>query len=187
MGKRQYRSKTSLTFDETKRKEFLTGFRKRKDERRKQAREKLDQQLKEERIRIKTKKREAVQHRLEEIHNIKMEHDVYGTACVDVNENTIDMPNHTVTVVESDLFNPVTDIFMGENKHDDKTDDTAGDQTDKPVGKFNARRAAENISKLSKTKQKLNSKKKQNLPSQRASKKTKKFLQKKKHLKGIHK
>ena len=42
-----------VVFDENARKEFLTGFRKRKDERRKQWKEKIDRQLKNEIQKIK--------------------------------------------------------------------------------------------------------------------------------------
>ena len=41
-------TKTSIVFDPSARKEFLTGFRRRKQERRKKAAEKMDRQLKEE-------------------------------------------------------------------------------------------------------------------------------------------
>ena len=41
-------TKTSIVFDASARKDFLTGFRRRKQERRKKAAEKMDRQLKEE-------------------------------------------------------------------------------------------------------------------------------------------
>ncbi|KAF3421786.1 hypothetical protein E2986_09911 [Frieseomelitta varia] len=47
------RKKITLVFDENKRREFLTGFRKRKLQRKQKAKEELQQQLKEERKRIK--------------------------------------------------------------------------------------------------------------------------------------
>jgi len=47
------KTKTKVVFDENARKEFLTGFRKRKDERRKQWKEKIDRQLKNEIKKIK--------------------------------------------------------------------------------------------------------------------------------------
>ena len=40
--------KTEIVFDEGKRRDFLTGFRKRKEERRKRAREQYEKELKEE-------------------------------------------------------------------------------------------------------------------------------------------
>ena len=45
--------KTEIVFDENKRRDFLTGFRKRKDERRKQWKERIDRQLQNEIRKIK--------------------------------------------------------------------------------------------------------------------------------------
>ena len=42
------RRKTEIVFDETKRRDFLTGFRKRKEERRKKARDEAEKKLKDE-------------------------------------------------------------------------------------------------------------------------------------------
>ena len=53
-------TKTRIVFDENKRKEFLTGFRKRKDERRKKWNEKVERNLKEEIKRIKEQTRAKV-------------------------------------------------------------------------------------------------------------------------------
>lgn len=51
--------KINLVFDETKRREFLGGFRKRKVERQKQAQEEIKQKLKDEKKRIKQENKEA--------------------------------------------------------------------------------------------------------------------------------
>lgn len=54
MGKRKTSAgnskprKTEIVFDETKRRDFLTGFRKRKQERRKKAQEQQEKTIKEE-------------------------------------------------------------------------------------------------------------------------------------------
>ena len=53
-------TKKRIVFDETKRKEFLTGFRRRKDERRKKWNEKIEKNLKEEIKRIKEQTRAKV-------------------------------------------------------------------------------------------------------------------------------
>lgn len=58
MGK-QKAKKVHLVFDEAKRRDFLTGFRKRKLERKKHAKEEFDKALKEERKRIKTESKES--------------------------------------------------------------------------------------------------------------------------------
>ncbi|XP_055321178.1 nucleolar protein 12, partial [Sitodiplosis mosellana] len=55
------KKKTELVFDPKKRREFLTGFRKRKQERRQKAKEDLDKQVKEERKRIKQEIRDGFQ------------------------------------------------------------------------------------------------------------------------------
>ena len=55
------KQKTSIVFDETSRKDFLTGFRKRKNERRKKAKEQLEKDLKEEIQRAKRKAREDME------------------------------------------------------------------------------------------------------------------------------
>ena len=54
------KNKTKIVFDENARKDFLTGFRKRKDERRKQWKEKVDLQLKKEVEKIKRETRAKV-------------------------------------------------------------------------------------------------------------------------------
>lgn len=54
MGKPKKRQKVEIVFDEQKRKDFLTGFRKRKNERRKKAKEQVENMIKEERKRIKS-------------------------------------------------------------------------------------------------------------------------------------
>ncbi|XP_072397511.1 nucleolar protein 12 [Diabrotica undecimpunctata] len=52
-------NKIHLVFDENKRKEFLTGFHKRKLQRKKEAKEKFEKDLKEERKRIKAEAKES--------------------------------------------------------------------------------------------------------------------------------
>lgn len=52
MGKRSFKKKSELIFDETKRKEFLTGFSKRKQQRKKKAADEFQQKVKEEQKRI---------------------------------------------------------------------------------------------------------------------------------------
>nr|CAH7755323.1 unnamed protein product [Callosobruchus chinensis] len=60
MGKKtKKRDKIVLVFDEEKRREFLTGFRKRKLERKKKAQEKFERELLEERKRIKKEAKES--------------------------------------------------------------------------------------------------------------------------------
>jgi len=61
-GKRKPKNrsnKINLVFDEVKRREFLTGFHKRKLQRKKQAQENLEKELKEERKRLKAEAKES--------------------------------------------------------------------------------------------------------------------------------
>ena len=58
--KKSKKDKTSIVFDEASRKDFLTGFRKRKNERRKKAKEQLERDLKEEIRKARQKAREDV-------------------------------------------------------------------------------------------------------------------------------
>ena len=53
-------TKTSITFDAQKRKEYLTGFRKRKDERRKKAKEKIEEEMRKEKAKAREKARSEV-------------------------------------------------------------------------------------------------------------------------------
>ncbi|XP_030380319.1 ribosomal RNA-processing protein 17 [Scaptodrosophila lebanonensis] len=60
--KKQDKKKIDIVFDPQKRKEFLTGFRKRKNERRSRAKVELERNLKEERIRIRKEVKEGFKH-----------------------------------------------------------------------------------------------------------------------------
>ena len=59
-SKKNKRNKTSIVFNEASRKEFLTGFRKRKNERRKKAKEQIEKEYKGEIRRAKIKAKEDV-------------------------------------------------------------------------------------------------------------------------------
>ena len=60
--KKNKSNKTSVVFNEASRKDFLTGFRKRKNERRKKAKDQLEKEYKEEVRRAKQKARDDVIH-----------------------------------------------------------------------------------------------------------------------------
>ena len=60
MKRRSKKDKTSVVFDAASRKDFLTGFRKRKNERRKKAKEQFEKDFKEEKRKAKQKAREDV-------------------------------------------------------------------------------------------------------------------------------
>ena len=64
MGKRVAKNrstKTAIVFDEAARTEYLTGFRKRKEERRKKAKEQIEKEVKDEIKKAKDKAREFVE------------------------------------------------------------------------------------------------------------------------------
>lgn len=114
--------KIHLVFDERERREFLTGFQKRKKERQKKAQEKIKQQAQEEKRRLKAEKREILQRLLGD-------KPVAGSSAdVERQEQpvTYDMPDHTVTVTNlesSDLFG---DVRIGSNQAADDDDDEGG-------------------------------------------------------------
>ena len=66
------KTKTKIVFDEAARKDYLTGFRKRKDERRKQWKEKIDQQLKKEVAKIKNETKSKVSASLPALSNSRL-------------------------------------------------------------------------------------------------------------------
>nr|XP_002131835.1 nucleolar protein 12 [Ciona intestinalis] len=172
MGKPRAR-KLDIKFDEEKRKDFLTGFHKRKEARKKQARLQLDKQIKEERIKIRKNKRDGIQNRLEEMNEIRLGEADIGASYVDINSKVLEMPNHNVTVVESELFDSVTDMFMGSNEPAPEVDPNEVIKKEKET-----KRAIEHAAKLTSTQQRLKQNKKK-LPTGKLTKRTKKFHQRK--------
>lgn len=65
-------NKYVLEFDNTKRKEFLSGFHKRKTARRRKAQDEMEKALREEKARVRKERQDAINSRLEEITNIKL-------------------------------------------------------------------------------------------------------------------
>lgn len=102
-------TKVHLIFDEKKRKEFLTGFRKRKAERKKKYEEKMKKEIKEERKRLQTELRAKIKKSS-------------SNRCVPEIEHLIDkphvfeLPEHTVTITSiSDNQYRDENIFLGIN------------------------------------------------------------------------
>ncbi|KER21528.1 hypothetical protein T265_10174 [Opisthorchis viverrini] len=103
--------KLSLIFDEEKRRDYLTGFRKRKLERKKKAREAAEARLAEEIKAIKTKYKEAARARLA---GIKMPD--FGDADLDTvcsREEQI-IGDHSVIFEQIDISN--SHYFVGKNE-----------------------------------------------------------------------
>uniref|UniRef100_A0A023GI93 Nucleolar protein 12 n=1 Tax=Amblyomma triste TaxID=251400 RepID=A0A023GI93_AMBTT len=116
--------KIHLVFDERERREFLTGFQKRKRERQKKAQEKLLQEAREEKRRLKAEKREILQRLLGD-------KPVPGSAADEGNEEepvTYDLPDHTVTVTSLECSDLYGDVRIGQNQGDgdEEEDDDNG-------------------------------------------------------------
>ncbi|XP_076458324.1 uncharacterized protein LOC143292039 [Babylonia areolata] len=84
-------TKTVLIFDEDARREYLTGFQKRKNQRRKKAKLENEKKLKEEKQALKQQVRDMVKksdrHRLPEVEEF-------------LNSTVHDLPEHTVTITD---------------------------------------------------------------------------------------
>ncbi|XP_073448661.1 nucleolar protein 12 isoform X2 [Aquarana catesbeiana] len=107
MGKRKkvFSSRRELVFDEEKRKEYLTGFHKRKLQRRKAAVEEIKQKIKEEQKRMKEERHKEYMKMLKEREEALEEADEIERLVTAKTESVLfDHPNHTVTVTTiSDL------------------------------------------------------------------------------------
>ncbi|CAN8003100.1 unnamed protein product [Ixodes hexagonus] len=86
--------KIHLIFDEEERRDFLTGFQKRKKERQKKAQEELKARAQEEKRRLRAEKRQVLQELLED-RPLPCDED-------DGEPVTYDMAEHTVTVTSLD-------------------------------------------------------------------------------------
>ncbi|XP_044731635.1 ribosomal RNA-processing protein 17 [Chrysoperla carnea] len=99
------KNKITLVFDEEKRREFLTGFHKRKLQRKKKAQEELQEQLKAERKRLKQEAKESyknlvVSHRpipeLEHLYKEEYEDDGVSVQVMELSENSIAKQNNWI-------------------------------------------------------------------------------------------
>ncbi|XP_037037242.1 ribosomal RNA-processing protein 17 [Bradysia coprophila] len=127
MGKRPAKKrKVELVFDEKKRREYLSGFRKRKQERRKKARDDLELQVKEERKRLKLEAREDLKNKF------KLSFAPIPELADELNEEEFETEDVKVKIVEistSELAK--SNNWIGENRpkySDDEDDD--GDEAD---------------------------------------------------------
>ncbi|XP_077552418.1 nucleolar protein 12-like [Haemaphysalis longicornis] len=111
--------KIHLVFDERERREFLTGFQKRKKERQKKAQEEIKLKAQEEKRRLRAEKREILQRLLGD-------QPVAGSAAADVQAEepvTYDMPEHTVTVTNLESTDLYGDVRIGNNQAAEEDDD----------------------------------------------------------------
>lgn len=105
-GSKKRENKCIVTFDEKNRQEYLTGFHKRKVERRKAAVEEIRKKIKEEQIRVREERhREYIKMLKERTEALEDAEDDLEDAITSTTESVqYDHPNHTVTVTTiSDL------------------------------------------------------------------------------------
>ncbi|XP_019870994.2 nucleolar protein 12 [Aethina tumida] len=121
-------NKVNLVFDEAKRREFLTGFHKRKLQRKKYAKEKLEKELKEERKRLKQEAKESykklvVSHRpIPEVENLlkeEYEDDDMTVSVVELSTNDIAKKNNWIGANQP-KYESSDDEQEEENEDEDK-------------------------------------------------------------------
>ncbi|XP_022916961.2 nucleolar protein 12 [Onthophagus taurus] len=132
-NKKVKKRKINLVFDEDKRREFLTGFHKRKLQRKKEAQEKLEAQLKEERKRLKKEAKESYKKLVVSNRDIVLEH---------VLEEEYDDEEVTVKITEitaEDIAKKSNKIGFNhvqndddDNKDDDEVDNEKGEDGEIP-------------------------------------------------------
>ncbi|EFX70436.1 nucleolar protein 12-like [Daphnia pulex] len=104
-------TKVNLIFDEKARKEYLTGFRKRKAERRKKFNENLKKEIKSERKRLQTELREDIKKSASSRRIPELQHLVDDVAHV------YELPEHTVKIepiLDSQIRSE--NLFLGKNE-----------------------------------------------------------------------
>ncbi|OQV21784.1 hypothetical protein BV898_04360 [Hypsibius exemplaris] len=104
------KKKLTVTFNESDRRDYLLGFRKRKNERRTVAKDKIEKKLIEERKAIRAERRKQNGGAM----HVFPQHveDLLST----VKEQTIDLPTHSVTITQmDDLELAQEDVFLGRN------------------------------------------------------------------------
>lgn len=111
-GSKSKKSKQTLSFDEDDRQTFLSGFQKRKAERKQLAKEKLDEQVREEVRRIKEKREEKIKKILSD-NSVARELNEHAEYALDY-----DLPEQTVSIIGLDIGNITNSlgICMGVNK-----------------------------------------------------------------------
>ncbi|CAH1116105.1 unnamed protein product [Phaedon cochleariae] len=166
------KTKINLVFDEDKRRDFLTGFHKRKLQRKKEAKEKFEKDLKDERKRIKAEAKESykklvVSHRpipeLENLLSENYEDDDVTVKVVELSTNDIAMKNNWIGAnqpkyeeneeIESDVQSDAEEIPGMELKHK-----KASKVKKKEVSKFDSEKDVKKALKKQATKTVKNSK-----------------------------
>jgi len=126
-GSKKRENKCIVMFDEKNRQEYLTGFRKRKNERRKAAVEEIKQKLKEEQKKVREDRHKEYLKMLQERNEAldEAEEDELEDAITGTTESVqYDHPNHTVTVTTiSDLDLTSSHLFGGETYQNEDNSD----------------------------------------------------------------
>lgn len=133
-NKKNRRSKTTISFNEDSRKDFLTGFRKRKNERKKKAKDQLEREYKEEVRKAKQKARDDVVNAKKDgaSHQILPEiaHLIRGD--VVTNSTTEDYGTHTVSVTHLNGFSRAEN--SDKNSGDDNSENEKVKDQDNDIG-----------------------------------------------------
>eukprot|EP00088_Acartia_fossae_P024098 TRINITY_DN25074_c0_g1_i1.p1 TRINITY_DN25074_c0_g1~~TRINITY_DN25074_c0_g1_i1.p1 ORF type:complete len:225 (+),score=53.48 TRINITY_DN25074_c0_g1_i1:46-720(+) len=121
-------TKLRIQFDERARKDFLTGFRKRKDERRKKAKEQIEKRLKEEIKKIRTDTRDKLQNsKKSKAHQIVPE--IAHLIDTDQSEtNVTDFGSHSVTVTTLDSLEKINNPWKSDNKNSESDGEDGTDE-----------------------------------------------------------
>ncbi|XP_063069836.1 nucleolar protein 12 [Engraulis encrasicolus] len=125
-GSKKRENKCIVMFDEKNRQEYLTGFHKRKNERRKAAVEEIKQKLKEEQKKVREDRHKEYLKMLQERHEaLDDAEDELEDAITGTTESVqYDHPNHTVTVTTiSDLDLTRSHLFGGETHQNEDNSD----------------------------------------------------------------
>merc|ERR1712150_279847 len=193
------KTKKSIVFDESKRKEFLTGFKKRKDERRKKWNEKVERDLKNEIKKIKEETRSKMEKSAGNKSNQICPEIAHLINTEQANTTVKQIENSSVTVTTFDSLEAATAPWKLNQKSESEEEDEAeevpgmsmkpsrtdvekvviGTKERKAINRAAVKKLQE--SKAFKTKERLRAKKQRN-----ASRHMKKTMSKKaKHLKKI--
>jgi len=127
-GPKGRQTKWTLTYDEEDQRDYLLGFRKRKDERRKKAKEEKREAMTEMRRQLKKEKLDFVKDRVKKVRHLLpkdiQEKEEEEEEEEKQNEETVDYDNHTVTV--TDLSN--TGGFASQPSYRDTLEVSSGEE-----------------------------------------------------------
>ncbi|GAB6025940.1 nucleolar protein 12 [Chamberlinius hualienensis] len=112
------RTKVQVVFSEDKRKDYLCGFKKRKDERKRKGREQLELKLKEEKKQIKQERKEVLLNMFQQQKTIPEVQNLVKPVTYELEEHTV-----TVTSINDVDFQGQNDLLLGQNKDSDEDEE----------------------------------------------------------------